>query len=1327
MDVGLGIAVHEVQQIATGHILQVYINSLCHIGGSLQTVGHGCGLGLTVEVQNSAVTLIHTHLIGSTCHRIGYHSRITACGRCYRSISAFGRCGAGTAVVHSVETGGELGAVHIAGIVTGNVGGVGHAKGGVSTVGTHVVGIVAIVVIDQSVGGLVVGIDIAGSSSYKLQAALAPTGIAIGTMEHMDVGLGIAVHEVQQIAVIHTLQVHIHSLCHIGGSLQTVSDGFRLSLTVEVQNCAVALIHTHLVSSTYHRIGHIGYITGIGRCYRCVAAFGRCGTGANGNIIYTGLICHRGDLEAVCSFLQIHHDQQILNGHNHIGSACQRIHDRLYPVSESNIEHDPSHFGILNGQRSVLVETGRRCIVSNGLVGACLVVGNGNAIFLPNLLIRREGHTVCLVGKADGYAILSRIGAAALTGSHSIQHTTLVKLNLVVVLDDLAGDGNGVAHLQTGYISSTAGQAVSLDGHILAAFHLHGDGDVLILGTVRTIHAGDHTSQGVLTFQLAAGFQSISRFQNLCGSHIVAGVVAFHQLSNGSTCAKLDTTLIVHDHATDGNGVAHANLGTVIVTGLDAIAVQIGAIGQIHVQGQVAIAGIVSGGDLGDLTGQICIVRQALAVCQLCRIGQDRSLVGGFGLSHAAAGHTLLQGATGIELDGALIVLDDATNGDGITHSDLGCIICAALQTVAQHLNVVLATHFHSSGIFHRHVHRDVTILLVVGGVNAGDLAGQGSVVRQALALSQCLGIGQDGHSIGGLGLCHAAAALAGLQGTACAILQIALIVLHNTADGNGIAHSDLGAVSSTALQTVAQNADSLAGGGILHIHVHGDVAIVLIVRGINGSNLTGQAGVEGQLLALAQLVGIGEDGLGMGGLGLGVAAAADAVEHGAAAAELQLALVVLNDTLDGDGVAHSDLLYALTLHAVADDGTGIAVDLDDHGDVVVFLIVGGVDLDDLTGQSCVVVQVLTGAELRSIGHDLSGIGGGLFCLTAAADAIQQHTAGIELDLALVILDDTLNGNDIVHCDLIAAGTLQTVAGDGLLLSTLHHEYDGNVAVLGIVGGLDLSDLTGQSRGVRQDLAVLQRIGLLNDLQRILGSFHSVTLLVAFQDAAGIKLDGAVVVLDGAGNGDDVAKVDDIHALALQTVALNGILLVALHDDGDGDVLEIGVVHLVDGNDLTGQSDLVGQALAGLQSISLLQHLAHINGLGLDVVPAISNGITALIGDRSGQCVGSVLLTLLVNVDDDSLTLAGSDLDRVQVHGPGDLKGLAAHADHGITLIIPGCGDSFIRTLVQRLQVLHCRLGSDVLFRCGFGSLRCFFALAAREQAQDQSNQKQPR
>ena len=484
-------------------------------------------------------------------------------------------------------------------------------------------------------------------------------------------------------------------------------------------------------------------------------------------------------------------------------------------------------------------------------------------------------------------------------------------------------------------------------------------------------------------------------------------------------------------------------------------------------------------------------------------------------------------------------------------------------------------------------------------------------------------------------------------------------------------------------------------------------------------------------MLAVLQLQSIRHDYLLVSSFGLCHTAAGNTVEQCTAAAELDLALVVLNDTLNSNGIATGNLLNTSTLQTVAGNGSVlITIHHDLNGDVLVFLIVGGLNVNNLTGQGSKISQMLAFAQLGNVAKDLDRIGGGLLSHTAAADTVGQYATGVKLDLVLVVLDDTLDGDHVVQSDLVNAGTLQAVAGDGITLCALNSDHGSDVVVIGIEGGLNVGDLTGQSNNVRQGLIVLQRISLLYDLQRIGGSVNSVALLPVLQDTAKVELDGAIVVLNGTGNGDDVTKVQILNAVTLQTVADDGILGVTLHFHGNGDVLVLGIIHGADGNNLTGQSYLVRQALTLGQCIGITQHLTHINCLGQDVVPGEGDGLAATVGDGCGQGIGSILLALFVDIDLDRLVLAGNDLDHIltQIYGPGDFEGLAAHTDHSITLVITRGRSCLVRTLIKRLQILHRRISGDVVvYRCR----RVVFlgtagVLTARKQREHQGQQQQP-
>ena len=414
--------------------------------------------------------------------------------------------------------------------------------------------------------------------------------------------------------------------------------------------------------------------------------------------------------------------------------------------------------------------------------------------------------------------------------------------------------------------------------------------------------------------------------------------------------------------------------------------------------------------------------------------------------------------------------------------------------------------------------------------------------------------------------------------------------------------------------------------------------------------------------------------------------AALDPLVQSTTGAEFQLALVVFDNTGNGDLIGNTDIGCICALHTVALDLC--AADQHGYGHVAIAGIVSVINADDLTGQGCTVLQLFTGSQLCCIPQDLCLIGGGLQSCTAAADTLDHLRTGVKFDGTLVVLNDTLNGNQVIDCNVLHICALQTVAQNGILAVAFHLNDNRNVAVGGIVRIVDLDDRAGQLCGIRQYLTVRQSIGFLQDLTGIGGCFNCVTLLYCVQDTACVKFDGAIVVLQGTGNGNDVADQQLLSAFALQAVALDGLAFCALDLDGNCDVLVVIIPNGVNGDDLATESGLVRQAFAGLQRIGSLDNSNLIHCLGQDIVPAVSSGIAVLISNGCRQHIGGILGAFLIDVDGNSAVVVDNDLDHVlaQVCSPNYLIGNTGNTDDAETLVVHGCFCAVI--LINCLQVL---------------------------------------
>ena len=459
--------------------------------------------------------------------------------------------------------------------------------------------------------------------------------------------------------------------------------------------------------------------------------------------------------------------------------------------------------------------------------------------------------------------------------------------------------------------------------------------------------------------------------------------------------------------------------------------------------------------------------------------------------------------------------------------------------------------------------------------------------------------------------------------------------------------------------------------------------------------------------------------------------------DHLALGAKLQLTVVVLDDTGDSDGIGLADLIDAVADHTVALDL--LAAHQDGDGDVAVAGIVGRIHAVDLAGQSCDVGQLLTGVQLAGIGQDLVLVRGGAFSHAAAADAVDHLTACVELDGALVVLDNAGDSNQVLDGDLAHINALHTVAQDGVLGIAFDLNDNGDVAVVGIVGAVDLDNSTGQSSGVGQLGVFLQGVCSLQDLAGIGDSFNSFAFFHSVQSTTGVKLDGAVVVLQSAGDSDDVADQQLVNAFALQAVAHNGLALSAFHFDGNSDVLVLSGVNGVDGSDLAAQGGLVGQAFAGSQFVSGIDDLNHIHGGRQDHIPGVGCGVAKFVGNSSGQGVGSGHFAQLVHIDGDGAVFVHDDLDQIfaHIHGPNHGEGDAGDTDDAVAVIVHGGGGGLFGVLINGTKIFHCLFGSGTLGdkigavhrrlcgRCG-GFVRSLLATAAGQHADNQDENENP-
>ena len=447
---------------------------------------------------------------------------------------------------------------------------------------------------------------------------------------------------------------------------------------------------------------------------------------------------------------------------------------------------------------------------------------------------------------------------------------------------------------------------------------------------------------------------------------------------------------------------------------------------------------------------------------------------------------------------------------------------------------------------------------------------------------------------------------------------------------------------------------------------------------------------VDDDLIACHRLLNQqGSIGHGLTGLGFhrGVGSGVLPADQHTALDELDLGvaggvLIVLDVTLDGDGIANADLVSAVALQAVALDGHGLAaLHHDGDGDIAIVAIIRRVDLGDLAGEGSLVRQLLADLQLIGSLDDLQRIGG-----SHGGVLLIGHQSGVVIldgavaGLTDVVGDVALNGDGVANADDIRAGTLHAVAQDGLGLTAFDDHGDGHVAVSGVIGGIDLGDLTGQGGLVLQRSIGAQSVGLVNDYLGIAGLGGGNSVFPLDQLAACGELDGAValvanIVGDVALDGDQVIDTDLVSAVALQAVADDGLALAAFDLDGHGDVAVLCVVGSADLGDDTGQGSLVRQGLVGTQGVSLVDDLLGILGsldlFALDHCIQGASGVeldgAVVVLQHTGDGDGVADLQVFAALTLQAVALNGHILSVTHDHHHGDVlvAGIVRSLDHG--------------------------------------------------------------
>ena len=509
----------------------------------------------------------------------------------------------------------------------------------------------------------------------------------------------------------------------------------------------------------------------------------------------------------------------------------------------------------------------------------------------------------------------------------------------------------------------------------------------------------------------------------------------------------------------------------------------------------------------------------------------------------------------------------------------------------------------------------------------------------------------------------------------------------------------------------------SIGGGGhVVAAHLAGQVVNLVLQVALSHAELVGGAGLQffsqgnvrnGGLFAFTFTFAAG------GGMG-----------HDPAVLHLGSAAVLADDAVQGDGIAGN----GLGGQAIITDGTvGRPGAVDGDGCIAVgdvHIAVGAVvDLSDgagdvvLAGGVGIMLFLLTNGN--GLGNGQGGIGGGIgrFVGRILMEHGNELTAGTEFDGAVVVGQHTVDFDDVVHIQLVKAAALHAVALNEIAVG-IHG--NGDVAIVGIVGVVNGGDSAGEVAAVGQGLAGLQRKGSFQNLVGILGSHRCFAAAGdhSLQNAALGKFDLALVIGQGAGNGDGITNSQLVCTLALQAVALDGHVLGTGNFDGDGDVLVAGIVHGVNGDNDTGEGMGALQGLTGLQCVSSLDHINGIlvDGCGNHMIPGEGDLTAVGANEGSSQHVGNGLSQvsncLFVDVDGKGTVFVLNDFDEIFVHIHRPDNVVLGGADTNLAQPVIVHGGLLSSVLVEHPQIfqglfqLRISLGSGFRrFRAGIGFL----------------------
>ena len=192
-------------------------------------------------------------------------------------------------------------------------------------------------------------------------------------------------------------------------------------------------------------------------------------------------------------------------------------------------------------------------------------------------------------------------------------------------------------------------------------------------------------------------------------------------------------------------------------------------------------------------------------------------------------------------------------------------------------------------------------------------------------------------------------------------------------------------------------------------------------------------------------------------------------------------AIIVDDVAVHGDGVTHGQIISALALQTIAQQRLVLtALDGDNHRNVLITGIIGGLDFRNLTGQGSIIRQRIANTQSKGGIHDCLRIGRSLHALTR--HNVDQNTFLSKLDGAVVILQRTTNGDGITDSQILTAFTHQTIALDALVGQITDLDDNGDVVILSvIIRRLDRGDYTGQDSRTLHLLAFGQVVGCFNN------------------------------------------------------------------------------------------------------------------------------------------------------------------------------------------------------------------------------------------------------